>query len=253
MIKKLLFSLILSLISFSPAFGAITGTSIVQGSASNNATSYTTSSITPSADKLILISIASRSSGGVGAAPTLTGNGLTWVNVTFVGDGNERAVSVFRAMGGSPSTGAITIDFGADGQSNCSWSIYEFSGMDTSGTNGSGAIVQNPTNALGSAGTSISVTFSAAGATDNALYSATVISDNLAMTEDTSWTELHEEQVNDGADSHTLQTQLRNPHGSDTTGGSSWSASESERAAIIGVEIKAAAGGGATRRRTNLV
>ena len=48
---------------------------------------------------------------------------------------------------GTASTGAVTFDFGANSQTTCEWVIDEFAGTDTSGTNGSGAIVQSASQA----------------------------------------------------------------------------------------------------------
>jgi len=45
-------------------------------------------------------------------------------------------------MGSSPTNGALTITF-ANAMTACAWAWNEVSGMDTSGTNGSGAFVQS--------------------------------------------------------------------------------------------------------------
>ena len=108
-------------------------------------------------------------------------------------------------MGASPSSGAITITFGAN-QSNCGWSLNEFDGIDTGGTNGSGAIVQAVPNTVAS-GTSLTITLSAFGNANNGAMSAFCIADNLAVTPDSGWTEMHEVQTSDGADSQTNQTE----------------------------------------------
>lgn len=109
-----------------------------------DASSYATASVTPGANRLLLLGIANARSAATAPEPTATGNGLTWVTVvTQLHSNNTRRVTVLRAMGASPSTGAITIDFAADTQVGCAWILHEYTGMDTSGTNGSGAIVQS--------------------------------------------------------------------------------------------------------------
>jgi hypothetical protein len=108
-------------------------------------TSYLTTSQTPTANKLQLIGVAS-SRASAPASPTLSGCSLTWVLVGSilykpVATPNHR-ISVFRALGASPTTGQVTMDFAGVTQVGAAWEWVEVDGMDTSGTNGSGAIVQ---------------------------------------------------------------------------------------------------------------
>lgn len=121
---------------------AITATAVTngQGSSTADATSYATASVSPTANRLLLLAVANGHTGGTDLVPSsVTGNGLTWVLVTDEDNGANLHISVWRAMGASPTAGAITINFGAT-QHNCLWSLTEFDGVDTSGTNGSGAI-----------------------------------------------------------------------------------------------------------------
>src|SRR5687767_13823040 len=120
---------------------AVTATALTGAMNNVDQSSYATASITPTANRLILCFVQSRASSA--AVPTLTGCGLTWVQVsTGANSTTALRLTLFRAMGAAPSTGALTIDFGGQVQANCSWSVVEFDGVDTSGTNGSGAIVQ---------------------------------------------------------------------------------------------------------------
>lgn len=180
---------------------AIAATSLEGAASASNASSYATGSITPTANRLVLAAV-SNFRGGSGAIeiPTLTGNGLTWVQVATVQSANAnlgRRVTVFRAMGASPSAGAVTIDFAGATQSNCAWSIIEFSDIDTSGTDGSGAVVQSKTasNTTGTAGTA---DFDAAfgDAVNNATYSALTMGGGGTdvITHEAGFTELHEVQ-----------------------------------------------------------
>lgn len=220
---------------------AITRASLTSGSSSGNASSYSTASVTPSANKLILLTVGSRQSGGVTNPPTASGNGLTWVQVHTKSDGNERRVTVFRAMGASPSAGVITIDFGGAAQSNCSWSLNEIDGIDTGGTNGSAAIVAaNVKDNLTASAGNLTLTLDAFSSASNGAFAAFIIGDNEAMTPD--WTECHEVQVSDGSDSHTIETQFIATN--DTTVSADWSATGNERAAGIVFELVAAGGGG---------
>lgn len=110
-----------------------------------------TASITPGSNNLILLTVSSRTAISTDPnQPTATGNGLTWVVVgSIVWDttsASRKRITLLRALGASPSAGAVSIDFGAQNQTDVVWSVDEVSGIDTSGTNGSGAIVQFATN-----------------------------------------------------------------------------------------------------------
>jgi hypothetical protein len=75
-------------------------------------------------------------------------------------------------MGSSPSSGAITIDFAGQTQTDVIWSVEQCSGMDTTGTNGSGAVVQSAVNNVAgtfSTGT-FTVTLAAFSDTNNGAY-----------------------------------------------------------------------------------
>jgi hypothetical protein len=51
-------------------------------------------------------------------------------------------LSLFRAMGASPSTGALTITYAGQTLTTAQWILDEATGVNTSGANGAGAIVQ---------------------------------------------------------------------------------------------------------------
>lgn len=138
--------------------------------------SAVTASVTPGADKLMLLTVGQRIDSGTPNEPTVTGNGLTWVAIdtkVYDDSGSQRRVTLFRAMGPSPSAGAITIDFASQSQSHIVWILDEVSGMDTSGTNGSGAIVQFANNGtLGVGANDLTATLSAFGSINNATFGA---------------------------------------------------------------------------------
>lgn len=95
----------------------------------------TLTSWTPGSNELCLLFIAQRNET---LTPSVSGNGLTWVEITSVDNSQgQNGISVWRAMGASPSTGSISVTntSGFDVAVAC-----RFSGVDTSGTNGSGAI-----------------------------------------------------------------------------------------------------------------
>lgn len=105
------------------------------------ATSATSTSWTPGSNELLLCLIAMRSTSAPGTnVSSVTGNGLTWVKVLDADDTqNVINLTVWRAMGASPSAGGVTVNWALNPVS-CNFQIIRFSGVDTTGTNGSGAI-----------------------------------------------------------------------------------------------------------------
>jgi len=153
-------------------FAAITAADLTEDGSATTASSYTTASVTPSSNNLVLAWVTN-SKGSTPDTPTLSGNGLTWVQVATVTWGTSgtptKRTTLFRAMGSAPTSGAVTIAFGGVNQTGCLWSIQQFDGVVTSGTNGSGAVVQSVTGRANSAGTGgLSITLAALSSSLNA-------------------------------------------------------------------------------------
>ena len=171
------------------AAAAVTQTLLIGSANGTNLSSYTTASITPTANNLVLVWVTN-SKASTPDTPTLTynGTGLTFVQVATVTWGTIatplKRTTLFRAMGASPTAGTITIGFGGVTQTGCLWSVHQFGSVDISGTNGSGAVVQSVTNRVDSPSTALSITLAAlgdasnatAGGFSNAINSATSIS-----------------------------------------------------------------------------
>ncbi|MEK9137182.1 MAG: hypothetical protein AAB393_08670, partial [Bacteroidota bacterium] len=134
-------------VNHTSAGGTVSATNLTSGGSANAAqSSYSTASITPSANKLILLAVAYYTDGAGATISSVTGNGLTWVQVastSFIS--NYYKLYLFRAMGSSPSTGAVTINFSVSDIYTVAAAVNEFGTVETSGTNGSGAIVQSAT------------------------------------------------------------------------------------------------------------
>src|SRR6266581_4342833 len=149
---------VLSLFAPSAALAAISVTDLAEGGVSgSNIKSVPTQSIAPGANRLILAWILTTDN-QTPDVPTLSGNGLTWVLVGLTywnpsGPYFQDSITLFRAMGASPTAGGVTISY-SSGQQSIAWSIVDFSGVDTSGTNGSGAVVQSATGTDDAAGPS---------------------------------------------------------------------------------------------------
>lgn len=114
-----------------------TFTNIASGMGADNATRQSTTSVTLTANRLALLSVVSVAN--VPNVPTVAG----WTLVASHVVGNINRVSVFRRMSASDSTQSPLIDFGGQVQFFNRWSIDQSgANVNTSGTNGSGAIVQ---------------------------------------------------------------------------------------------------------------
>lgn len=151
---------------------AVVATNLTSGNSASTANSYNTSSITPTAKYLQLLSVYHRNDASSVATPSISGCGLTWTQVVTVTDsGTEQRCTIFRATGESPTAGIVTISFGGQNQTQCSWSINEFSNVDVSGTNASNAIVQSSSVIDESGSTSgKTITLSAFGTIKNAAF-----------------------------------------------------------------------------------
>lgn len=156
---------------------AVTCANLTAGESLSGATSYNTASISPPANSLVILTVMSRT--GISTEPnqpTVTGNGLTWVVIGSsvyydTTSSSRKKFTSFRAMGASPSSGAATIDFAGQSQTEAVWIVDQFSNMDTSGTNGSGAVVQSATNKEDAGdGGLLTVTLGAFSSTNNATY-----------------------------------------------------------------------------------
>lgn len=99
---------------------------------------YSLPSWTPGSDELVLVGVSTR---GTRTTSSLSGNGLTFVQILEVTDDqNQETHSLWRAMiSSSPSTGQISITLSATDKPSVAVAA-RFSGVDTSGTNGSGAV-----------------------------------------------------------------------------------------------------------------
>lgn len=162
---------------------------LTSGSNTTDATSFATASVAPGSNRAVYLGVIGSSSAG-DTTPTATGNGLTWVaeeSIAVPGTNNRR-LTVFRAMGASPSAGAITIDWGATSQLSAAWVVVECANVNTSGTNASGATRQSTSNTTTS-GTSLTGTLASLDHASN-VHLCFVGNDVGAVTPDADFAEL---------------------------------------------------------------
>ena len=180
---------LLFLLSPAMSLGAISGATLTNGGDGTCNTGGTTASITPTANALVFACVTTEINAGTAGTVTAAGNNLTWVEVANVLSGDSLVRStLLRALGPTPSAGTLVFTASAD-QVNCTWNVSEFTGINTSGTNGSGAIAQNATNT--SAGTTtLVVTLAAFASTANATSGCFGVGTNDVMTVGAGFTEL---------------------------------------------------------------
>jgi len=150
----------------------IVGSNVTSGSDVDGTATATTASVSPGSNNLLLLSIANTDN--TTAAPTgIAGLGLTWVIIAdrqYNTAGTLRRISTWRALG-AVTPGTIVITF-SGGTNDIYWSLDQFSGVVTSGTNGSGAIVQEVDREETPAAVTASVTLAAFSHANNATYGA---------------------------------------------------------------------------------
>lgn len=177
---------------------AISGTQLTIGGVNGPTTSEATASISPTGNALLLLDVVSLNGGGVATAvpSSITGNGLTWVQIatTTFSDGATETwrITRYRAMGASPSTGAITISHTTAPDSALGWAVREYTGVVTTGTNGSDAEVQTVSNQRtstdGAATTDPNATLAAFASAGNGVDAITVSFGTPVITPEANWT-----------------------------------------------------------------
>lgn len=208
---------------------AISPTSLTSGTSATNSTSYATASISPTANRLVIVDVYGQAlTAANAAAPSgISGAGLTFVKlVDRANTTNGPSLSRWYAMSASPSSGALTITF-ANTQANALWSVYELAGAETSGSNGANAVNGNTASAENMTGTvaSVTATLAAFASANNGALCATLsikASPAATCTPDTGWSEIHDINMTEGAFGFGLETQWRADN--DTTAQGTWSA-----------------------------
>ncbi len=218
--------------------GTITHALLTAGSHATNLNNYTTASISPAPNALITVAVRNHRTPAANS-PSLSGGGMTsWTQVASVDydpvSGSLGRLSVFRALSATPGSGPITITF-VGSVSNVDWIVSQWTGVDQSGVNGAGAIGQTGS-ARGDAVSALSVPLAAFANANNVAYGAVGARLNApAITPGSGFTEIAEVTPSE----NTLleaqwATNLNTIQASLTT---------AKNAALLGIEIRAGAGG----------
>jgi hypothetical protein len=166
----------------------VAATNITSGNDSTDSATYTTASITMKAGRLYLMS-AANTAASAGTISSITNTGGPTFSAapatsTTQYNGTAHRVSIWYCVPTVDYTGTLVITFGAT-QTACTWSLNEFSGVDTT-TNG--GIVQ----AVVGTGTSVTpaATLAAFGSANNATFGALSNVSDTTTTPGTGFTEL---------------------------------------------------------------
>ena len=215
------------------AAATITQTLLTAGNNAANQRIYTTAAIAPAPNALVTVAVLMRRSSGA-LTPTVTGGGMTaWAPVANADFDTQSSPSkrlvIFRAMSATPGSGPITIAFSGS-VSNVQWIVSQWAGVETGGTNGSGAIVQTGM-ARSDGATSLAVSLAPFVSTNDVAYGVAGVAKNgPIVTPASGFTEIAE--VSSGENS-ALQAEWAT---NQTAVGASWATST--KAGILAVEIK---------------
>jgi uncharacterized protein YjdB len=199
---------------------------------------YSTGSISPVPNALVTVAVLTHQSSSAAPPPVLSGGGMTsWevvATVAYNGATPLDRLTIYRAMSAAPGSGPITIVSSVT-VSNCQWIVSQWTGVDLSGTNGSGAIAQ-AASASGTAVTTLTAALGDFAASTSVAYGAFGVATNTAV-------------IVPGAGFTTIDQQ---PSGESTVGDlfAEWAVLlpgvtatwPNRNAGALGVEIKASAG-----------
>lgn len=183
----------------------ITPTNKLKENFSSGSSYTTTDTLAPQTNTLYLVSISVPDSRTVSS---VSGCGFTWTQVATVTQG-AFTQAVYRGMKSSGlSTGTITVNLSGAVTHNAEIIIDEFVGADTSGTDGSGAIIQSATNGSASA-TSLTVALSAFAGTSNFGFGAFLRAGTETPTPDNGYTGLAGESPGSGSSDTGIRTMYK--------------------------------------------
>lgn len=175
----------------SPAWAAISCTSINNNENTSDNHVFATSSRTPTAGALQVFFAANTKASSPNTIQSITGDGLTFASVTTaVTSANDERISLWRAQAASTSTGALTIEYGTGNtQTHFLYAWFECTGTaGTNGNNGSEAFNSNFASNTVSSGTSLTVTLGSFAQSANGAVCSVALTTNTAISAGSGWT-----------------------------------------------------------------
>jgi hypothetical protein len=180
-----------------PPPAAITQTLLTSGNNTTNQRTFTTASIAPAPGALITIALLGHNSTSALPSPVVSGGGMTvWAEVATVTFDDvtlpHKRLAIFRAMSAAPGSGPLTITWSAT-VSNCQWIVSQWTGVDPSGVNGAGAVVQSGSS-RGDVTNGLTVTLAPFASTSDEAYGVFGVNSKvLAITPGTGFTKIDEQ------------------------------------------------------------
>lgn len=230
---------------------AITVADKATNQSTSNVNSYATASITTVASRLYTAAIFNTRGSADPDLPTLTSTGLTWVNIATTGScfgavTVRGRISMYRAM----STGGTSVVTIATTNTNtaCAWSILEWDGVDTGGTNGSLAIDQSIAG-TSAATTTLTLTLGSALEANSAGYGCYCTNASTTFSPEATYTELPAAELNNVTPSVTFGAMYKLLSTDTTLTGTVGASGELGGVAVEIKEAAAAAASRAVRRR----
>jgi hypothetical protein len=214
----------------------ITHTLLTVGTNIVNQKIYTTASIAPAPNTLVTVAVLGHRTYGA-TSPTVSGGGMSsWTQVASVDFDTLgfplRRLTIFRAMSASPGSGPLTITFSGN-VSNTQWIVSQWDGVETSGVNGAGAIVQTGS-AAANAVNGLTTTLAAFGSANNVAYGVFGVNSNaLAITPGAGFTEIAEQPSGESTPGDLMAEWATNLNAITAT----WT---NKHGGALGLEIKAA-------------
>lgn len=216
-------------------------TALTTGSSVADASQFTTAEIVPTASAVVIVFVSSIKpiiQLATVATPKLTGCGLTWQleKSVFDSDGDRR-LTCFRAMGKTPTRGALTINFSDQIQNICAWSVFEYTDVDTTGVDGSGAIGQSQSKTV--SGANVSIALTPEDRERDRIVGAVMLHpldlQSHPVSTGDGFTQIHQQTPTQAGTNLTLQTQESAPGATQIA----WSWTGTTQAAAIAVGVKA--------------
>ena len=203
---------------------ALAVASLLHAASTTDATDYTTASITPTANRLVVACYSVRRGDSTEPVdPTdVTGNGLTYTQITshyYTTTGTVRRKQwVFAAdSGGSPSAGGITFNHPSGTHLHGTWGIYEVNGSDVA-SGVAQCFIGIVKSTIDTTGSSVSLTLAAASNADNRPFHYHNHGGDALTTPRASWTEIGDATT---GENHTHETQWRSD-AFETAASASW-------------------------------
>lgn len=222
---------------------ALSQSALTNAGSTTAGTSFGTASITPTANRLVIVEIATTHTTSANAAvPTgVSGNGITYALLASkASTAGGFTTSLWRGMSASPSAGAITINY-ANQVNRINWSVFEIDGVDISGSNGANAVNSNTATGENVTATvaTVTATLAAFANANNGAIAACLwgmAGATQTCTPDTGWTEVSDAGVAIGGAALCLEAQFRASN--DTTAQGTWAANGAVQ--TVAAEIVAA-------------